>query len=124
AEDGIRDRNVTGVQTCALPILTFKGNSVHPGTAKDKMINAGKMAAEFIAKFPEKEAPEHTSGYEGFYHLISMNGDVENAEVAYIIRDFDKEKFTARKTAVEKFVNEIKEKHGEDSVQLEMKDQY
>jgi len=104
--------------------VTFKGNSVHPGTAKDKMINAGKMAAEFIAKFPEKEAPEHTSGYEGFYHLISMNGDVENAEVAYIIRDFDKEKFTARKTAVEKFVNEIKEKHGEDSVQLEMKDQY
>jgi len=104
--------------------VTFKGNSVHPGTAKDKMINAGKMAAEFITKFPEPEAPEHTSGYEGFYHLISMNGDVENAEVAYIIRDFDKEKFTARKATVEKLVNEMKEKHGEDSVQLEMKDQY
>jgi len=108
----------------AAALVTFKGNSVHPGTAKDKMINAGKMAAEFIMKFPEKETPEHTSGYEGFYHLISMNGDVENAEVTYIIRDFDKDKFTARKAVVEKFVNEMKEKHGEDSVQLEMKDQY
>src|SRR5699024_5652871 len=104
--------------------VSFKGNSVHPGTAKDKMINAGKMAAEFIAKFPEKETPEHTSGYEGFYHLISVNGDVENAEITYIIRDFDKEKFTARKAAVEKFVGEMKDKHGEDSVHLEMKDQY
>lgn len=104
--------------------VTFKGNSVHPGTAKDKMINAGKMAAEFIAKIPEKEAPEHTSGYTGFYHLISMNGDVENAVVTYIIRDFDKEKFTGRKATIEKFVNEIKEKYGKASVQIEMKDQY
>src|SRR5699024_7126295 len=87
-----------------------KGNSVHPGTAKDKTINGGKMGAELIAKFPEKETPEHTSGYEGFYHLISVNGDVENAEITYIIRDFDKEKFTARKAAVEKFVGEMKEK--------------
>src|SRR5690625_4810595 len=66
--------------------VRFKGNSVHPGTAKDKMINAGKMATEFIGKFPALEAPEHTENYEGFYHLISMSGDVENAEATYIIR--------------------------------------
>ncbi len=57
--------------------VTFYGNSVHPGTAKNKMVNAGKMAAQFICKFPEKESPEHTEGYEGFYHLISVEGDVE-----------------------------------------------
>src|SRR5699024_6553944 len=59
--------------------ITFKGNSVHPGTAKDKMVNAGKMAAAFVGKFPEKESPEHTEGYEGFYHLISIEGNAENA---------------------------------------------
>lgn len=104
--------------------VTFKGNSVHPGTAKNKMINAGKIASAFINKFPEFETPEHTSEYEGFYHLISMHGDVENAEVTYIIRDFDKEKFATRKSIVKKFVNEIEEKYGETSVQLEMVDQY
>lgn len=104
--------------------VTFKGNSVHPGTAKNKMINAGKMASAFINKFPEFETPEHTSEYEGFYHLISMHGDVENAEVNYIIRDFDKEKFAARKSVVKNFVSEIKERYGETSVQLKMEDQY
>ncbi|MBY7142216.1 peptidase T [Virgibacillus sp. NKC19-3] len=104
--------------------VTFKGNSVHPGTAKHKMINAGKMAAAFIGKFPEKEAPEHTEKYEGFYHLISINGDVENTQVTYIIRDFDKENFAARKAIFEKFVNEMKEMCGEANVELQMTDQY
>jgi len=104
--------------------VTFKGNSVHPGTAKDKMINAGKIAAEFISKFPELETPEHTSSYEGFFHLMAVNGDVEKAEVIYIIRDFDKEKFAKRKQLVENFVNDIKEKYNETCVHLEMVDQY
>lgn len=104
--------------------VTFNGNSVHPGTAKNKMINAGKMAAEFINKFPEKEAPEHTEGYEGFYHLISVNGDVEKAEVYYIIRDFDKQSFEARKAKIESFVEEMKSKYGASSVALKLNDQY
>jgi len=104
--------------------VTFKGNNVHPGTAKNKMINSAKLAADFIKKFPEKEAPEYTEGYEGFYHLISINGDVEHTEVYYIIRDHDRNKFEARKKTVKSYVQEIKEKHGEDSVSLELKDQY
>lgn len=104
--------------------VTFHGSNVHPGTAKDKMVNAGKMAAEFIQMFPEKEAPEHTEGYEGFYHLISVNGDVESTEVYYIIRDFDREDFEARKETVQSFAQKVKDKYGEDSVNLELTDQY
>ncbi|WP_339229997.1 peptidase T [Oceanobacillus sp. FSL K6-2867] len=104
--------------------VTFRGNSVHPGTAKNKMVNSGKLAADFINKFPDDESPEHTEGYEGFYHLISVNGDVEETKVYYIIRDHDREKFEARKATVEQFVNEIKAQYGESAVQLEMKDQY
>ncbi|MFD1038270.1 peptidase T [Virgibacillus byunsanensis] len=104
--------------------VTFKGNSVHPGTAKNKMINAGKMAAEFIGHFPDLESPEHTEKYEGFYHLNSVNGNVENTEVTYIIRDFEKDNFEKRKTFMKKAVKDVKEKYGEDSVVLEMSDQY
>jgi len=108
----------------AVAKVIFKGNSVHPGTAKDKMIHAGKMAAEFINKFPVLEAPEHTENYEGFYHLISVTGDVENAEVVYIIRDFDKEKFINRKETVKNFAEEIKQKYGEECISIEVSDQY
>lgn len=108
----------------AVARISFKGSSVHPGTAKDKMINAGKMAAEFIGKFPALEAPEHTENYEGFYHLISTSGDVENAEVTYIIRDFDRKNFEARKSTVEQFVSELIEKYGETAVTIEITDQY
>ncbi|WP_042220494.1 peptidase T [Oceanobacillus manasiensis] len=104
--------------------VTFYGNSVHPGTAKGKMVNAGKMAASFISKFPEQEAPEYTDKYDGFYHLISVSGDVEKAEVTYIIRDFDREKFEAKKKTFVKFTEEIKEKFGDESIKLELKDQY
>lgn len=104
--------------------VTFKGNSVHPGTAKDKMVNAGKMAAAFISQFPEKEAPEHTEGYEGFYHLISVSGNAETAEVSYIIRDFDKDRFGARKETVEKFVQDMQDAYGENNIILDMNDQY
>ncbi|MBC5636886.1 peptidase T [Ornithinibacillus sp. BX22] len=104
--------------------VTFKGNSVHPGTAKNKMINAGKMAAEFVSKFPEQESPEQTEGYEGFYHLISITGDVEKTRVYYIIRDFDRDSFENKKATMTKFVEEMKAKYGEDNVVLDMKDQY
>lgn len=104
--------------------VTFKGNSVHPGTAKDKMVNAGKMAAAFISQFPEKEAPEHTEGYEGFYHLISVSGNAETAEVSYIIRDFDKDRFGARKETVAKFVQDMQDAYGENNIILDMNDQY
>ena len=104
--------------------VTFKGNSVHPGTAKNKMVNSGKLAAEFVNMIPENEAPEHTEGYEGFYHLISITGDVESTKVYYIIRDHDRQKFEDKKTALAGFVNEMQEKYGEENVQLEMKDQY
>ncbi|MFC4559876.1 peptidase T [Virgibacillus kekensis] len=104
--------------------ITFTGNSVHPGTAKNKMMNAGKMAAEFIGKTPEKEAPEHTEKYEGFYHLSSINGDVEKTVISYIIRDFDKEKFETRKAKIRKFTEEINENYGAGSAAIEMTDQY
>jgi len=104
--------------------VTFKGNNVHPGTAKNKMVNSGKMAAEFIQKVPEKEAPEYTEGYEGFYHLISVNGNVEKTEVYYIIRDHNREKFEERKETIESLVKEMQEKYGEANIVLSMKDQY
>ncbi|MFD1361168.1 peptidase T [Lentibacillus salinarum] len=104
--------------------ITFHGNSVHPGTAKHKMVNAGKMAAEFISKVPEKEAPEHTTKYEGFYHLLSVNGDVEEAVVSYIIRDFDTDNFAARKETIRQFTREINAKYGDGSADIDMNDQY
>ncbi len=104
--------------------ITFHGNSVHPGTAKNKMVNAGRMAAQFISKLPDQETPEHTEGYEGFYHLSSIHGDVEKTIISYIIRDFDKESFKNRKTTITRFVQEMKESYGEKSVELELTDQY
>ncbi|ALC82401.1 MULTISPECIES: peptidase T [Bacillus] len=104
--------------------LSFKGNSVHPGTAKNKMVNSMKIAVEFQAKLPPKEAPEHTEGYEGFYHLISFQGTVEETKLSYIIRDHDKEQFLARKAKVQQITEELKQTYGEESVRLELNDQY
>src|SRR5699024_6697451 len=70
--------------------ITIQGNNVHPGTAKGSMIHSAKIASELIQALPKKEAPEHTEGYEGFYHLIELQGDVEKTELYYIISDFDK----------------------------------
>lgn len=108
----------------AVANVTFRGSNVHPGTAKDKMVHAGKIAADFIGKFPEQEAPEYTDKYQGFYHLISMSGDVEEAEVTYIIRDFDKTNFEARKKEVGDFVRDIKEKYPKVQVERTISDQY
>ncbi|MFS0749095.1 peptidase T [Oceanobacillus sp. 1P07AA] len=104
--------------------ITFTGNSVHPGTAKNKMVNSGKIAAEFISKFPEQDSPEHTEGYEGFYHLISIEGDVETTKVYYIIRDHDRDKFESRKATLQKFATDLQHKYGENAVHVEMEDQY
>ncbi|MFD1336900.1 peptidase T [Oceanobacillus iheyensis] len=104
--------------------VTITGNSVHPGTAKNKMVNSGKIAAEFISKFPEQEAPEHTEGYEGFYHLISIEGDVETTKVYYIIRDHDRNKFENRKDTLRQFATDIQHKYGENAIHVEMEDQY
>lgn len=104
--------------------ITIKGNNIHPGTAKGKMVNSAKIAMELHAKLPAEEAPEHTEGYEGFFHLISFNGDVEQTKLYYIIRDFDKKSFNARKDKIQTIVNELKGKYGSDNIILEMNDQY
>jgi tripeptide aminopeptidase len=104
--------------------ITIKGNNIHPGTAKGKMVNSTKIAMEFNSKLPAEEAPEYTEGYEGFYHLLSINGDVEQTTLYYIIRDFDRDHFNKRKAIVEEAVAELKKKYGEDKIILELKDQY
>lgn len=104
--------------------ITIKGNSIHPGTAKGKMVNSAKIAMEFNNKLPVEEAPEYTEGYEGFYHLSSINGDVEQTVLNYIIRDFDKDNFHSRKATIENIANELRNKYGQDTIFLEMSDQY
>lgn len=104
--------------------ITIKGNNIHPGTAKGKMVNSTKIAMQFNSKLPVNEAPEFTEGYEGFYHLLSFNGDVEETKLSYIIRDFDIDKFNARKAKLEAIVQDLKQKYGQDNILLEMKDQY
>ncbi|MEI4828929.1 peptidase T [Bacillus sp. FJAT-53711] len=104
--------------------LIFKGNSTHPGTAKNKMVNATKLAMEFHGQLPVEEAPEHTEGYEGFYHLISLNGDVERSQSNYIIRDFDRAHFNIRKENITAITKQMQEKYGEENIILEMNDQY
>ncbi len=104
--------------------ITINGTNIHPGSAKDKMVNSMKIAMELHSKLPAQEAPEHTEGYEGFYHLLSFNGDVEQTKLNYIIRDHNREKFSERKTTLENIINELKGKYGQDNIQLELKDQY
>lgn len=104
--------------------LTVKGNNIHPGTAKGKMVNSAKIAMEFNSMLPANEAPEYTEGYEGFYHLISFNGDVEKTVLNYIIREFDKEVFEKRKETMVSIANELKAKYGEDNIILDLNDQY
>ena len=104
--------------------ITFKGRNVHPGYAKNKMVNSIRVANLFCAMLPAHETPEHTEGYEGFYHLISFNGDVEQTTVAYIIRDHDRARFKSRKKKIERFISEINAEYGEGTATLELRDQY
>jgi len=103
--------------------VTVKGKNVHPGTAKNKMVNALKLAMEFQSRMPEREAPEHTEGYEGFFHLNSFEGDVEEAVMTYLIRDHDRAKFEARKAFMTELAAELNAKH-EGRFALELKDRY
>ncbi|NNU84611.1 peptidase T [Geobacillus sp. BMUD] len=104
--------------------ITIKGKNVHPGTAKGKMINSIKIAMEFQQQLPANEAPEHTEGYEGFYHLLSFQGSVEETKLHYIIRDFDREQFEARKTKMKDIAASLAQKYGTDRITLEINDQY
>jgi tripeptide aminopeptidase len=104
--------------------VTFKGTNVHPGTAKGKMVNSQKIAMAFHEQLPKAEAPELTEGYEGFYHLISFNGEVETTTLHYIIRDFDREAFEKRKAQMVDIAQTLSATYGEGAIQLELKDQY
>ena len=104
--------------------IYIKGVSVHPGYAKGKMVNASLLAAEFAALLPKDETPETTEGYQGFYHLTGMQGNVEHASLSYIIRDHDRERFEDRKRLIQNAVQQMNERYGEDTVTAEVKDQY
>lgn len=104
--------------------IVIKGRNFHPGAAKNKMINSMKIATELINSLPKEEAPEHTEGYEGFYHLTSMVGEVEETKLSYIIRDFHKESFQEKKDNLENIVKNLNNKYGEGTLTLEIKDQY
>ena len=104
--------------------IHIQGRNVHPGSAKDKMKNAIHIATELNDLLPKLARPEYTEGYEGFFHLISFKGAVEEADIAYIIRDHDRAKFGARKEMMEKAAAFIDAKYGEGTVRLELKDQY
>jgi len=104
--------------------ITINGNNIHPGSAKGKMVNSIKIGMELNSMLPKEEAPEYTEGYEGFYHLLSMTGDVEKTNLYYIIRDHDREKFETKKATITHIVEQLKEKYGQDTLQLELHDQY
>ena len=105
-------------------VFKIKGKSVHPGTAKGKLINASLIAAEVVNNFPADEVPEKTEGYEGFYFLDKINSNCEEAELSYILRDHDREKFEAKKKFAANVAKKINEKYGKELVSVEIKDQY
>ena len=104
--------------------LTFHGRSVHPGSAKNKMINAALLAMEFDSLLPPQERPEHTEGYEGFYHLCGVKGETELAESVYILRDHDRARFEARKATVARIATYMNEKYGAGTVECNVQDSY
>ena len=105
-------------------VFKIKGKSVHPGTAKGKLINASLIVAEVVNSFPADEVPEKTEGYEGFYFLDKINANCEEAELSYILRDHDREKFEAKKKFAANVAKKINEKYGKELVSVEIKDQY
>ena len=104
--------------------ISIKGISVHPGYAKGKMVNANALAAEFAALLPKDETPETTEGYEGFYHLIGIQANTEQAKLSYIIRDHDRKRFEQRKRFVKTCADRMNEKYGEGTVTADINDQY
>ncbi|MDR0430096.1 MAG: peptidase T [Tannerellaceae bacterium] len=107
----------------AVAKVIFKGLNVHPGTAKNKMVNASLLAMEFASWLPAEQRPEATEGYQGFYHLTAMSGSVEDASLSYIVRDHDRKLFEEKKERLQALVALMNEKHP-DSTSLEMRDQY
>lgn len=104
--------------------INIKGRNVHPGYAKDKMINSMLVANQFVSMLPAAEVPEKTSGYEGFFHLVGMSGTVEESSLTYIIRDHDREKFEERKKLIEECAAKINAVYGENIVTADLHDQY
>ena len=104
--------------------ITFKGRNVHPGTAKNQMVNALQLAIDFHNQLPEEDRPEKTDGYQGFYHLMNVDGTVEEAYSSYIIRDFETENFEARKAKMEEIASKMNQELGAERVLLTLKDQY
>ena len=108
----------------AAAVVTVHGFSVHPGSAKNSMINAQNVAMEFHAALPAFSRPEHTEGREGFFHLTSMQGDVTTAHLGYIVRDHDAAKFAARKAQMQHIAACLNERYGAGTVELDIKDSY
>ena len=104
--------------------VRVQGRNIHPGSAKGKMINASLLAQEYIIQLPMDQTPSETEGYEGFYHLTNIRGEVEEAELRYIIRDFDLASFERRKESMIKIAGRMNEKYGKNTVTVEIKDQY
>jgi tripeptide aminopeptidase len=104
--------------------IRIKGVSVHPGYAKGKMVNANALAAEFAKMLPADETPETTEGYQGFYHLLGIQSNIEEAKMSYIIRDHDREIFEDRKRFILRCADRMNEKYGEGTIICEVKDQY
>lgn len=104
--------------------IVINGRSVHPGYAKDKMINAARVATELTQMLPQDETPETTEGYQGFYHLVGMSGGCEQASLSFIIRDHDRALFEQRKEKIREVVATINERYGQGVAELELKDQY
>ena len=104
--------------------VTFNGTNVHPGYAYHKMINSMRIAQQFVGMVPRSETPEHTVGYEGFYHLTNMEGTVEKSTLSYIIRDHDRDRFERRKKEIIHLVNKINAEFGDGTASIEIKDQY
>ncbi|NBC83308.1 MAG: peptidase T [Bacteroidetes bacterium] len=104
--------------------ITIQGRNVHPGTAKNKMVNSMLIATELNGMLPLHEVPSHTEGYEGFYHLVKIDGDVEYTTMQYIIRDHNKEKFDHKKDLLIKIIDHLNIKYGSNTVKLIMMDQY
>lgn len=104
--------------------ITIHGKNVHPGTAKDTMINALRLAIYFNNQLPQNEIPEKTAGYEGFFHLMALNGNEEEAKMSYIIRDHDRNKFEERKALIEKIADKMNSQFDEKRIDVNMYDQY
>ncbi len=104
--------------------IIFQGLNVHPGYAKHKMMNSMRVAYQFASMLPRHETPEHTEKYEGFYHLVGMEGTVEKSSLSYIIRDHDRDRFERRKKEMQHLVNKINAEFGEGTATLELRDQY